>query len=221
MGINKIITMAESRQTQINSIPEEPKSISVYSTIDKSTDANPNAEVYQIIKDNIKPDKLMSITEYLLMPSDLRKHFIDICVGKTRIKWIFNIFTDAQKTEHIDIAIKDNIPLSPVMMPYINEEQKTKLFDDKLKKGKGLNRSQLELLSTEQLNQYVMVRIENMYCTDDDLSFDIFQKLDLKNKLEYITHVGISNLDRDFKDWYSNYKIGLKREEQIKSVLDV
>jgi hypothetical protein len=200
---------------------EEPKSISVYSTIDKSTDANPNAEVYQIIKDNIKPDRLISIPEYLLMPSDLRKHFIDISVGKTRTNWIFNIFTDAQKTEHIDIAIKDNIPLSPVMMPYINEEQKNKLFDDKLKKGKVLNQSQLELLSTEQLNQYVMVRIENMYCTEDDFLFDIFQKLDLKNKLEYIAIVGIANLDRDFKDWYSNYKMGLKREEQIKSVLDV
>jgi len=200
---------------------EEPKSISVYSTIDKSTDANPNAEVYQIIKDNIKPDRLISIPEYLLMPSDLRKHFIDISVGKTRSNWIFNIFTDAQKTEHIDIAIKDNIQLSPIMMPYINEEQKTKLFDDKLKKGKVLNQSQLELLSTEQLNQYVMVRIENMYCTEDDFLFDVFQKLDLKNKLEYITIVGIANLDRDFKDWYSNYKMGLKREEQIKSVLDV
>jgi hypothetical protein len=200
---------------------EEPKSISVYSTIDKSTDVNPSAEVYQIIKDNLKPDRLTSIPEYLLMPSDLRKHFIDINVGKTRSNWIFNIFTDAQKTEHIDIAIKDNIQLSPIMMPYINEEQKTKLFDDKLKKGKVLNQSQLELLSTEQLNQYVMVRIENMYCTEDDFLFDIFQKLDLKNKLEYIAIVGIANLNRDFKDWYSNYKMGLKREEQIKSVLDV
>lgn len=200
---------------------EEPQKASIFDAIDKSQDASPNAEVYEIIKKSLKPDRLTSITEYLLMPSDLRKHFIEINIGKTRANWVFNLFTDEQKSEHLEIAIKEKVSLSPIMLPYLSEEQKTQLFEDKLKKGKGLNKSELDVLTTEQLKQYVMTRIENGCCDEDDFSFDIFQKMDLETKLEYITYIGIANLERGVKEWYSNYKIGLKREQQIKSLLDI
>lgn len=201
-------------------IIEEPQKASIFDAIDKSTDANPNAEVYEVIKKTFKPDRLTSIVEYLLMPSDLRKHFIEINIGKTRTNWIFDIFTDEQKKEHIDIAIKEKVSLSSIMLPYLSEEQKTKLFEDKLKKGRGLNLSELEVLTTEQLKQYVIKRLDSGYCDEDDFSFEIFQKMDLETKLEYITHIGIANLEKDVREWYSNYKTGLKREEQIKSVID-
>lgn len=204
------------KQEDLTKIPQ----ISIFDTIDKSTDANPNAEVYEIIKKSIKPDRLTSITEYILMPSDLRKHFIEINIGKTRTNWVFDLFTDEQKKEHIDIAIKEKVSLSSIMLPYLSEEQKNILFEDKLKRGRGLNQSELEVLTTEQLKQYVMISIENHYCGEDDFSFEIFQKMDLETKLEYITHFGASNLEKDVREWYSNYKTGLKREEQIKSVID-
>jgi hypothetical protein len=208
------------KATKSYQVREIPEKASIFDTIDKSMDANPNAEVYQIIKDSLTPDRLTFITEYILMPSDLRKHFIEISIGKTKTNWVFNIFTDEQKKEHLDIAIEKKDNLTSIMLPYLTEEQKIILFEDKLKKGKGLKQSELEILTSEQLKQYVMIRIENHYCNEDDFSFDVFQKMDLETKLEYITHVGVFNLEKDIKEWYSNYRIGLKREKQIKLVID-
>lgn len=216
----KVYKQAMDQAMNQEDLTKKPQ-ITIFDTIDKSTDANPNAEVYEIIKKIIRPDRLTSITEYILMPSDLRKHFIEGNIGKARANWIFDIFTDEQKRKHIDIAIKENkVSLSPIMLPYLSEEQKNILFEDKLKKGKGLKQSELEILTSEQLKQYVMTGIENHYCREDDFSFDIFQKMDLETKLEYITYIGVSNLEKDVKEWYSNYRVGIKREEQIKSVID-
>ena len=204
-------------------IPEELSKTGKYYA-DFNPDSNPDEDTYKTIKENMSPDRTFTVSEYLLYPSELRKHFIEINIGITKSNWIFNLFTPEQKSKHLDIAIEAMdygrrfVSISPKMMEFMSDEQKNKLFQKNIETGKGLSNEVLKLLTTEQLNTYIRKNVE-LY--EGDIRPEIFNLLDLETKLHVITYCGLYNLESEIKDWYiNNYQKGLKREEQIKSVID-
>jgi hypothetical protein len=189
--------------------------------IDKDPNKNPDEELFKIIKNNMKAGNRIMLSEYLLYPSELRKHFIEMSIGNTVVNWVFDLFTPEQKSKHLDIAI-DNVNsinnISTHMLGFLSYEQKTKLYEKNVESGKGISNEVLKTLNPEQINAYIKKRVE-IY-GDGDIEEEIFNLLDLETKLCVITHCGLSNLERTIKNWYYNYQKGLKREEQIKSLID-
>lgn len=190
-----------------------------------SPDSNPDEDTYKSVKENMTADGLFTISEYLLYPSELRKHFIEINIGATRSNWVFDLFTPEQKSKHLDIVIANkntsksySSTISPKMMEFMTEEQKNKLYQKNIETGKGLSDTVLKLLNPEQINAYIRKNVETY--GDEDISPEIFNLLSIETKLHVITHCGLYNLVKEIKDWYDNYQKGLKREEQIKSVID-
>jgi len=197
------------------------KEKSPYLYIDKDPNKNPDEELLKIIKNNMKEGNRIMLSEYLLYPSELRKHFIEISIGNTVVNWVFDLFTPEQKSKHLDIAIDKVNPLNNIsthMLEFLSYEQKTKLYQKNIESGEGISNDILKTLNSEQISNYIRNSVK-IY-GDDYIEEEIFNLLDLETKLYVITHCGLNNLEKTIKNWYYNYQKGLKREEQIKSLID-